>query len=134
MLRFTSALAIADSAEESGVTQAATGASHCAAERAKVWKTAVSGALEPVFYKNGVLLTKWKCHAMAVTCYRGFLPYGKLFTGKMLMCESACVQSASRNAGSAPTSLQALCNGREERLQTLVKDPPRKVNRNYWIQ
>lgn len=52
-----------------------------------------------------------------------FSPCGKLLTAKMYVCESTCVQSksASRNTERAQTSLQALCNRRQERLESPVK-------------
>lgn len=74
MLRFKSALNMHTTQRSLRLSRQPTGASHWAAEQWKIWKTSVNGALESVFYKNDVLLIKWKCHTITVTCYSFFRP------------------------------------------------------------
>lgn len=72
---------------------------------------------------------KWKGHTIAVTCYRVFFSPWKITSrrkGRVWVRLSS--KRASRNAEGARTPLQASCNRREERLQTLAKHhpPPQK--------
>ena len=74
MLRFKSALNMQTAQRSLRLSRRPTGASHWAAEQWKIWKTSVNGALDSLFYKNDVLLIKWKCHTIATMYYSFFHP------------------------------------------------------------
>lgn len=95
MLHFRSALNMHTAQRSLQLPRQPTGASHFIAEQRKIWKTSANGALDCIFYKNDVLLTKRKCQTIAIMCYI-FLSYGKW--GKECVCVRLLVFRASLSA------------------------------------